>query len=136
MGATVCVVAAITGASAASADPGARAERVYALSDCQHQRFEPRRIIMTCADGGFVVQQLRWKRWNRYAARGTGVALINDCNPYCAAGHYHRYAISLKLKRVRRCPNGRLQFQEADYGFPAGRPRGWAGSTQPFSCTQ
>jgi len=31
---------------------------------------------------------------------------VNDCHPYCAAGHFTRYPAVLIATRSQRCPNG------------------------------
>ena len=63
----------------------------------------PHSIVLACADGNFYVDHLRWKSWTATGARATGTGHQNDCKPYCAAGHFHAYTISIRLSRVVPC---------------------------------
>lgn len=38
-------------------------------------------------------------------ARAQGVALANDCVPYCAKGRFHRLPVSVKVYARKRCGN-------------------------------
>ena len=66
-------------------------------------RQRPRRIIIACADAGFILTSLRWRRWGKPRTTGRGLARINDCNPFCAAGTYHYIPVRTQLSELRRC---------------------------------
>jgi hypothetical protein len=40
---------------------------------------------------------LLWSKWNKKKALGSGGNWLNDCKPSCAKGHFHGYAVTLKL---------------------------------------
>lgn len=64
----------------------------------------PRVIVIACADAGLQFRGLRWRHWGATVARATGTALINDCDPFCAAGSWHRLPVKVRLSGPRRCP--------------------------------
>jgi hypothetical protein len=43
--------------------------------------------MLACADGGVLVDQLRWSSWGPTTAVATGVSTVNDCLPNCVSGH-------------------------------------------------
>lgn len=43
--------------------------------------------------------RIHWTSWTSTAAYGNGVAWLNDCNPYCAAGTFHGWRIVLQAYR-------------------------------------
>ena len=62
--------------------------RVYA--DCTSPSFEPTGIRVTCADAGWVLEDLVWTSWTSARATATGTLVYNDCTPSCAEGHFHQ----------------------------------------------
>jgi len=101
--AAVAAVLAITGltlggsAHAAPARPAAAAAQVSAVRavvfDCpgQHALVRPKSFILTCADGNAYFDRLAWTSWTPGLASARGTLVLNDCTPYCAAGHFHSY---------------------------------------------
>ena len=61
--------------------------------DCpaQHAMIRPKTFILTCADGNALFDKLSWSSWTPGLASATGSLVLNDCTPYCAAGHFHSY---------------------------------------------
>jgi len=47
---------------------------------------QPKSYILTCGDGGVVLDQLTWSGWGTAQATATGVRIQNSCIPSCAAG--------------------------------------------------
>ena len=84
----------------------------------------PASITIACGDGNFFVTKLRWSSWNATGARATGVGHENDCKPYCAAGHFHAYAVSVRLSRPKSCAAGKREFARIDYRFVGAKPAG------------
>jgi hypothetical protein len=89
-------------ASATPAHPAAQpAGRVSAAGgpaqmvvfDCPAQAplVRPREYILTCADANSYLGSLSWTTWTPRLASAYGTLGINDCNPYCAVGHFHGY---------------------------------------------
>ena len=61
--------------------------------DCpgQHALVRPESFILACADGNALLDKLTWSSWTPGLASATGSLVLNDCTPYCAAGHFHSY---------------------------------------------
>jgi hypothetical protein len=94
------LTAAIGTASAAPAgSPStARQGKVPVLVDCLwHPQVRPVNFILACGDGNSRLLSLHWKSWDKESARATGVNIVNDCVPFCAAGRFHPYAVVVKL---------------------------------------
>jgi hypothetical protein len=78
---------------------------------CAHRPVErPASITIACGDGNFYVTALHWKRWAATDAVATGTGHQNDCKPYCAAGHFHTFPLTVRLSRVVQCVPRRREF--------------------------
>lgn len=44
---------------------------------------------------------IHWLSWGPRSAFGRGYAWINDCHPYCAAGHFHKHRATVRASRPR-----------------------------------
>ncbi len=76
----------------------------------------PRRIMLTCADGGDQYRRLRWRSWGPFTARAVGRELVNDCDPSCVSGTFHSYRVRVTLRGVWRTDGYRI-FHRARYVF-------------------
>lgn len=76
---------------------------VYFPSRCSNTSYRPRSVVVACGDGNFQLRKMRWRGWNRKTVRGSGLALYNDCDPYCAAGRFHRTPVRVRLSGRKRC---------------------------------
>ena len=64
----------------------------YVVLDCSSKPLVmPSTYVITCADAGMGVQNLRWTSWTPKLASGYGTFWENDCTPNCAEGHIHYY---------------------------------------------
>ena len=54
--------------------------------DCEFPVQRPEQIMLTCADGGMVVTDIKWQSWDAKGATGTGTYSQNMCEPSCAEG--------------------------------------------------
>ena len=79
-----------------------------------HGAVQPRSITIACADANFYVTGLHWSRWGATGAAATGTAHQNDCNPYCAAGHFHTSPIAVRLSKVIVC-KGKREFARIEW---------------------
>jgi hypothetical protein len=80
----------------------ASAKQTQVVRDCLSYRVRPRnRIVFSCGDGNGWFSGMRWSHWRRYRAQGHGYMWLNDCNPDCADGHFHRYPVRVTLTRAR-----------------------------------
>ena len=69
----------------------------YVVLDCSFKPVvAPSTFVITCADAGIGVQDLRWTSWTPRLASGYGTFWENDCTPDCADGHFHYY-LSLEV---------------------------------------
>jgi hypothetical protein len=91
----------------------------------------PSRIYYTGDGTGFLGgrkardqhSRLRWSAWTRRLARGTGFDQLDDCNPFCARGHFHGFPIRIELWRPRTLA-GTLVFTRMTIWYTARRPQG------------
>lgn len=75
------VVGAQVGLGAPAASQHASAKQVaqtYVTHNCSNAKIEPRRIIFSCPDGDFWVQQMTWSKWQKKRARGHGHFRVNE----------------------------------------------------------
>jgi hypothetical protein len=92
------------------------------LSGCGGRLLVRPARIDFCGDGSFYLTGLSWAAWGPSGAVAAALAHQNDCVPFCAAGHYHTYAVAVWLTRVRKCSDGRAQFTRLSYEFLARTP--------------
>jgi hypothetical protein len=78
-------------AQAASVRPAATAGRTVVFDCSGHALVRPKDFVLACADGNSAVEKLSWSAWAPGLASAKGTLVQNDCVPYCAAGHFHRY---------------------------------------------
>jgi hypothetical protein len=125
-------------AAAAAALPAAHAAQVPKLAGCipgATPTVRPKEIIVACGDANFYFTNLKWASWNAARATAGGIAHLNDCKPYCAAGHFHTYRIAVTLSRPQSCKSGNREFTHMAWRFTVTRPAGQARSAgQPLPC--
>ncbi|MEV6294519.1 hypothetical protein ACWET9_30420 [Streptomyces sp. NPDC004059] len=100
---TLAAGALLTAAmTTASASPPTAAARAAAprpvLVDCTwHQDVRPADFILACGDGNSRLLGLHWSQWSQDGATAKGTNFVNDCKPYCAAGRFHGYPVTVRL---------------------------------------
>jgi hypothetical protein len=141
--AAVCALALTLGlgfglSGAASAAPATRtstsvvslyAERVV-VADCRGQGVvRPGSLTLTCADGNNALTAMTWTSWGPKLAGGYGTQVMNDCIPYCAAGHFHRYPVLVVLWGAAAWPGhpGALRYSEMTLIYTGVRPQVYNG---------
>ncbi len=124
----------------AQQQPQGTSSNSMALPDCQGRpAVEPERVTLTCADGNFSIENISWTGWGASFAAGMGTGKINDCEPSCAAGHFHTYPMLLIVTGAQTCPNNQPAYEKVVYtfvgrsGFPADAP-GTLDPTREFAC--
>ena len=65
--------------------------------DCESAVHKPESITLTCADGGWSLQEITWTSWTETGAEGTGTFRENLCKPSCAEGEIVEAKVNLKL---------------------------------------
>jgi len=83
----------------------------------------PASIVVACADGNFYLTGLKWSHWTATDAAAAGTGHENDCTPYCAAGHFHTYSVTVHLFRPEHCKKGKLEFTRFSYRFVTAKPK-------------
>ncbi|MFG3200744.1 hypothetical protein [Streptomyces sp. NPDC048192] len=123
---------AMTTASASPPTPpgtGARASTARpVLVDCFfHRNVRPTDFILACGDGNSRLTGLHWTQWGPGAAKAVGVNWVNDCNPYCAAGTFHRYPVVIRLtgeQQWKKHPSFR-RYTQISLTYTGARPDGF-----------
>jgi hypothetical protein len=130
------VAAAVVGAAAmlpaaltapASAAAAARHRAAPVVLDCVNApHVRPGYYMLACGDGNNYLTGMRWRSWTARSASASGTDVANDCLPFCAAGHFHRYRAEIRLDRPVRWAghSGRSHFTRITIMYPVGRPEG------------
>jgi hypothetical protein len=125
---TMVVFAALSpGFLLATATPSANESRstqsaTQVVQRCTDYRVAPRHyIVVACGDGNIWLNDLHWRYWHRFDARGHGYLVTNDCNPTCAEGHFHRYPAGFHLTRART-DHHHFVFHHVSTRFTGKRP--------------
>ena len=91
--------------------------------NCQGQpKVRPGSFILACADGNDYLSGLAWTSWAPGLASATGVQVENDCVPYCAAGHFHRYPVDVIFWGSAAAGPGSQRYTEVTLLYPGARP--------------
>ena len=107
----------------------ARVEGIWTY-DCEFPVQRPEQIMLTCADGGMIVTDIKWQTWNTKEAMGSGTYSQNMCEPSCAEGKRVDVPTRLKLSELFEY-KGRKVLRALDITAVSGRelPDGTAGFT-------
>ncbi|MEE1752025.1 hypothetical protein [Streptomyces sp. SP18CS02] len=96
----LCAAAAFAVVVPASASTGAPAPAQVVAVDCfSEAQTRPTDFLLACGDGNNRLTQLEWSSWGPTAAVAKGLDVVNDCEPYCAAGTFRSYAVTVRLDR-------------------------------------
>ena len=68
-------------------------------------------------------------------ARATGTEHVNDCAPYCAAGHFHSYPVNVVLWGSKTAGPGRQRYTKITELYPGVHPPYVHGQPATFSET-
>jgi len=68
--------------------------------DCEFPVQRPAQIMLTCADGGMIVTDIKWTTWTSKQAVGTGIYSQNMCEPSCAEGTREDVPVTIKLSEL------------------------------------
>ena len=98
--------------------------------DCEFPVQRPEQIMLTCADGGMVVTDVKWQSWDAKGATGTGTYSQNMCEPSCAEGKRVDVPVIVNLSALFEY-KGRNVLRTLDIEPVGGRelPNGTAGFT-------
>lgn len=102
----LCAVAALTAAVVPASAHGGRASSAripvpvdpVVVVDCfDEAQMQPTEYLLACGDGNNRLVSLRWDTWGPNTATATGTDMVNDCRPYCAAGRFRAYPVTVTL---------------------------------------
>ncbi|MFD0395698.1 hypothetical protein ACFQ3Z_41165 [Streptomyces nogalater] len=70
---------------------------------------------------------LRWSEWGPGEATAVGVNVVNDCEPYCAAGTFHSYPVTVRLDGAKPWKDrpGVDHYTRISLTYPGDRPEGY-----------
>jgi hypothetical protein len=113
--AAIAVVAlALCAAVANGAPPAARigVACVGATGWVHGGQVKPTRVMLACGDANFWIASLEWHGWGTTTTKATGTVHYNDCNPYCAAGHFHTVpgSATLSILKAGTCKGEPARF--------------------------
>ena len=109
-------------ASARTISAGTYAKQFVVL-DCQgHPHVRPGHYTLACADGNDYLSGLTWTSWGPRLASATGTEHVNDCVPFCAAGHFHSYTVNVVLWGSRAAGPGRQRYTKITMLYPGVHP--------------
>jgi hypothetical protein len=121
--ATALTLVLAAAALAATATGTGAATQTKVPRDCLHEAVKPARVLIACGDGSLYMTGIHWSSWARKTASGTGTAHLNDCNPFCAAGHFHKYRARIKLSSAHFCHTEQVtQFRRLRLTWVNGTP--------------
>ena len=93
------------------------------VSNCEKQVYKPKTITVFCADAGVTIKKVSYASYGAKTATGTGTAVVNLCEPNCAAGKTKSYKVKFKLSKVTQCGDS-YQFRKIQYTYTGAKPKG------------
>ncbi|MFJ9820100.1 hypothetical protein ACIRU3_33490 [Streptomyces sp. NPDC101151] len=123
------LTAAMTTASASPPMTAPKADtQKPVLVDCFWNRdVRPADFILACGDGNSRLSGLRWSQWSPDAAVAVGMNMVNDCKPYCAAGTFRSYRVTVRLDQPqpwKKHPDVQ-RFNRMTLTYESARPEGF-----------
>jgi len=112
----------LTAASSASAAQGHTGKPGVVVINCLGRpQVDPHSFVLACADANSALSSMSWTSWTPKLASSTGTLVQNDCIPYCAAGHFHKYPVLVVLWDPIRY-SGERRFADLTMIFTGARP--------------
>ncbi|MGW7103923.1 hypothetical protein [Streptomyces sp. NPDC054838] len=100
--AATAVPASARTAPTVTSDPPA--DPVVVVDCFSKAQVRPEEYLLACGDGNNNLVRLRWESWGPRTATATGTDMVNDCLPYCAAGRFHAYPVTVTLSKPQPWP--------------------------------
>ncbi|MFD3698323.1 hypothetical protein ACFWUZ_19595 [Streptomyces sp. NPDC058646] len=96
--AAALAVAVVPASADAARTASVRAPDPVVVVDCASEpQVRPEEYLLACGDGNNRLVELRWDTWGPGSATATGTDMVNDCRPYCAAGRFRPYPVTVTL---------------------------------------
>ena len=93
------------------------------INNCGPLVHAPKTLAIACADANYSLGGLKWRGWGASLASATGTAHANDCKPYCAAGHFHAYPVTVDADKLTKCGSAHY-YARLTIVSPGARPAG------------
>jgi hypothetical protein len=93
------------------------------IDNCGPLQAAPKSLVLTCADANYSLEKIAWKHWGAGSATGTATVRANDCKPYCAAGHFHSYPVTVTADTLTTCGLAKY-YARLTLDYPGVRPAG------------
>ena len=97
----------------------AKVEGIWTYN-CELPVQQPEEIMLTCADGGMIVTNIKWQNWNSEESIGSGIYSQNMCEPSCAEGKRVDVPVRLRLSELFEY-KGRKVLKSLDIKAVGGR---------------
>ena len=92
--------------------------------DCEIPVYKPKAITLTCASGGYYVDEITWNTWTKEGATGSGIFHENLCDPSCAEGESVSEAVKLTLRELTP-RKGKFYLRTLDIETQSGKDFNW-----------
>ncbi len=105
--AAVLAASAVISASAhaGAVAPAPAADPVVVVDCSSKAQVRPEEYLLACGDGNNRLVGLHWDTWGPGTATATGTDMVNDCRPYCAAGRFRAYPVTVTLSHPEAWPD-------------------------------
>ena len=88
--------------------------------NCEIPEYKPESIMLTCADGGWMVHSITWSKWGIAGAEGTGIFREKLCEPSCAEGEVAEEKVKVKLSDLVEL-EGKFYLRTLDISTASGK---------------
>ncbi|RSS80030.1 hypothetical protein EF918_15160 [Streptomyces sp. WAC06614] len=95
---------AATTVPASAAEPMPAPSGVVVVDCFGAPQVRPKKYLLACGDGNNQLVRLRWSSWGPRTATATGIDMVNNCRPYCAAGRFVPYPVRVTLSHPKPWP--------------------------------
>jgi hypothetical protein len=106
--------------------------------NCEIPEYKPETILLTCADGGWLVHSITWNKWGIGSAQGTGIFREKLCDPNCAEGEIAEEKVKVALANPEKY-KGKFYLRTLDIetvsgkDFKSGRANGLEWDVMEFA---
>jgi hypothetical protein len=104
----------------AIAIPATLADDEVLTWNCEIPEYQPESIMLTCADGGWMVHTITWSKWAKSGAEGTGIFREKLCEPSCAEGEIANEKVKVTLSDLTE-RKGKYYLRTLDISTASGK---------------
>jgi hypothetical protein len=81
--------------------------------DCEMPVQRPESFLLTCADGGWYVYNIKWQSWGEQEAKAIAIFSEKVCEPSCAEGYRVEAPVNLTLSTFAK-PGKKIYLTNLD----------------------